>query len=86
MRTVLDMDEKVVALAKLKAAQQGKSLDALVEEGLRIALQFPTSSTNFPSTMVAEPLDADDPFFQALDEIRQSGRIPVDNRTIALEP
>lgn len=84
VRTVLEMDEKIVALAKLKASQQGKSLDAIVEEGLRIALQIPAADVAHASNSEAEPLDANDPFFSALEDIRNFGRVSAKARAISL--
>jgi hypothetical protein len=79
------MDEKIVALAKLRASQEGKSLDSLVEEGLRMALQIPATATMQTANAEAEPLEADDPFFSALDDIRNHGRTSPSRRATSLE-
>jgi hypothetical protein len=83
VRTVLDMDEKIVALAKLKASEQGKSLDALVEDGLRLALQMPARAAE-SGKVQGDALDSDDPFFSALADIRNLGRPPAKSRAIQL--
>lgn len=73
MRTVLDVDERIVALARAQASKQGRSLDALVEEGLRLALHIPTSSFDVKA-VEAEPLESNDRFFADLEEVRKLGR------------
>jgi hypothetical protein len=77
------MDEKIVALAKLKASEQGKSLDALVEDGLRLALQMPAHAAVGAASLEG-PLESDDPFFSALDEVRARGRANASRRAIEL--
>ena len=84
MRTVLEMDEKIVALAKLKASEQGKSLDALVEDGLRLALQMPARAAVGETSVETDPLEANDPFFAALNEVRARGRASGKRRAIEL--
>jgi hypothetical protein len=79
------MDEKIVALAKAKADQQGKSLDALAEEELRLALQVSAPQMTKNANIEADLLDASDLFFSALDEIRNLGRMSADRRTPELE-
>lgn len=79
------MDEKIVALAKLKASEQGKSFDALVEEGLRLALRMPPQKNGIRSEVEGDPLEPNDPFFAALDEIRDFGRTSGNNRRIDLD-
>ena len=84
MRTVLDMDEGVLALAKQKASEEGKSLDAIVEEGLRVAFQMkgPNKIPEIPPE--GELLEENDPFFLALKEVRNAGRVFGRNRGIEL--
>ena len=84
VRTILDMDEKIVALAKLKATEQGKSLDALVEEGLRAALQISAAPATQSDVLAGEPLEPNDPFFSALEDIRSLGRQAASRRAIGL--
>jgi Family of unknown function (DUF6364) len=49
MKTTLDLDDELIVRAKAVAAREGRSLTALIEEGLRLRLRRPTPSR------VAEP-------------------------------
>ena len=82
MQTVVDVDEKLLNLAEQKAHRDGKSLAALVEDALRVALLVPP-----PLKAVAEEVetvDGDEACFIALDEIRTLGRVPAPHRQVEL--
>lgn len=49
MKTTLDLDDELIIRAKAVAAREGRSLTALIEEGLRLRLRRPAASK------VAEP-------------------------------
>jgi len=83
MKTTVDIDEDVLRAAEMQARQQGRPLAALVEEALRMTVN---STANFQNS--SSPLDSDtglednDPFFAALDEIRDAGRKSADHRDV----
>lgn len=83
MRTVLDVDEKLVGLAKQQAREQGRSLDDLVADALRTALHTVSASADEP-TPASEPLELGDAFFAALEEIRALGRTSCLRREVEL--
>jgi len=76
VKTTVDIDEGLLREAEARARQQGKPLAMFLEEALRSAIHLPrvTTAPSAPPTELAEPLDAHDPFFTALDEIRALGR------------
>jgi hypothetical protein len=85
MRTTLDINEDLLRAAEAQARQQGKPLAALVEEALRIKVN--TGAIDRPSTMPQEAdqrLEDNDPFFAALDEIRNAGRQSAPHREALL--
>jgi Arc/MetJ family transcription regulator len=86
MRTTVDIDEGVLRAAEAQARHQGKPLAALVEEALRVTLH--TSASDRPTATPPEAdegLEDNDPFFAALDEIRDAGRQPASVREVHLE-
>ena len=86
MKTTVDIDEGVLRAAEAQARHQGRPLGALVEEALRVTVK--TAASDAP---VAAPSEADqglednDPFFAALDEIRDAGRQAAAHRKVHLE-
>jgi hypothetical protein len=72
---MLDIDESVLHAAEAQARQQGKPLAAWVEEALRIKVNAPASERPIPTPPKEDQgLEDNDPFFEALDEIRNAGR------------
>lgn len=57
MKTTLDIQDELLKRAKRQARKLGKPLRALVEEGLRLALQEGRSPTRFvlPDRSVGDP-------------------------------
>lgn len=57
MKTTLDIQDELLKRAKRQARKQGKPLRALVEEGLRLALQEGRSAPRFvlPDRSVGDP-------------------------------
>jgi hypothetical protein len=85
MKTTVDIDEGVLRAAEAQARHQGKPLAALVEEALRMAVHPASSDPLSATPPEADPgLEDDDPFFAALDEIRNAGRQPASHREIRL--
>jgi hypothetical protein len=82
MQAVVDVDQKLLSLAEQRARQEGKSLEAFVEDALRAVLG--SSPTVAASDKPAEIVDADDAFFAALEEIRALGRVPAPHRQASL--
>jgi hypothetical protein len=81
MKTTVDIDEAVLRAAEAQARHQGKPLAALVEEALRMTVN--TAAGNRPATPPPEAgqgLEDNDPFFAALDEIRNAGRQTAPHR------
>ncbi|MCY4572999.1 MAG: type II toxin-antitoxin system VapB family antitoxin [Gemmatimonadetes bacterium] len=74
MKTTIEIHDELLIRAKRYAAQTGRTLRAVVEEGLRIALAAPASSEPYrlPDLSVGDPTD-DDPLeaysWQDLSEI-----------------
>jgi hypothetical protein len=85
MRTTVDIDEGVLRAAEEQARHQGKPLAALVEEALRTKVSAAASDMpTVPSPEYDQGLDDNDPFFAALDEIRNAGRQPAPHREAGL--
>jgi hypothetical protein len=85
MKTTVDIDEGVLRAAEEKARHQGKPLAALIEEALRMAVN--TTAADRPPATPPEPsqgLEDNDPFFAALDEIRNAGRQTASHREACL--
>ncbi|MCC6336271.1 MAG: DUF2191 domain-containing protein [Myxococcales bacterium] len=58
MKTTLDLSDELLARAKRQAKKQGKPLRAIVEEGLRLALQAEAgrrSRYRMPDRAVGDP-------------------------------
>jgi hypothetical protein len=73
-KTTVDIDEGVLRAAEAQALQQGKPLAALVEEALRRTVNTATGIRAASPPSEADPgLEDNDPFFAALDEIRNAG-------------
>lgn len=51
MKTTLDLDGELVKRAKAQAAREGKSLTALIEEGLRLRLRRQSSVRRAPAEL-----------------------------------
>ena len=51
MKTTLDLDDELLVLAKALAAREGRSLTALIEDGLRLRLRARRTGTG----RVSEP-------------------------------
>jgi hypothetical protein len=83
MQTVVDVDEKIVTMAKLKAARQGRTFDSIVEEGLRLALDISSSIPQKPASD-REQLDEEEAFFSALKEIRELGKASIAGRAVGV--
>jgi hypothetical protein len=85
MKTTLDIDEGVLRAAEAQARHQGKPLAALVEQALRLTVN--TAASDGPAAMPPEDgpeLEDNDPFFAALDEIRNAGRHAASHREVHL--
>lgn len=86
MQTVMDVDEKLLGLAERQARCEGKTLGAFVEAAIRSVLQPDRPQACDEAGVPDETgLDADDPFFRALDEVRALGRLPSAHRRLGLE-
>jgi Arc/MetJ family transcription regulator len=86
MKTTVDIDEGVLRAAEAQARQQGKALGALVEEALRVTVKTSASDPPVaPQSEADQALEDNDPFFAALDEIRNAGRHPAFHRKVHLE-
>jgi len=83
MQAVLDVDERLLSLAEQQARREGKSMGALVEDALRLLLRTP-QPLPIPSELEGDSVEADEPFFAALDEIRALGRLPAAHRRVNL--
>ena len=85
MRATVDIDEALLCQAEQKARQQGQTLQSLLESALRKIVTEPSSSLlNATTAQEGETLEADDPFFAALEEIRSQGRSSSSRRTTNL--
>jgi hypothetical protein len=85
MKTTVDIDEGVLRAAEAQARDQGRPLAALVEQALRMTVHTAASDPPVATPPEADPgLEDDDPFFAALDEIRNAGRQPAFHREIHL--
>jgi hypothetical protein len=82
----LDIDESLLREAEQQARREGKSFAALIEDALRsfIEINAPRSS-ELPASDAEVGLDAQDPFFSALTEIRARGRVSAANRELVLD-
>jgi hypothetical protein len=81
MKTTVDIDEALLRAAEAQARHQGKPLAALVEEALRLTVD--TAANHQPAAtppLADQGLEGNDPFFAALDEIRNAGRQPAPHR------
>jgi hypothetical protein len=86
MQTTVELDDDLLREAKQKARELGKSLDALLEAALRDAVQWPAPVPLAEQVNdVAEALEASDPFFAALEEIRAKGCLPTPHRKVELD-
>ena len=71
MKTTVDIDEGVLRAAEAQARHQGKPLAALVEQALRMTVHTAASDGRAAPPPETDPgLEDNDPFFAALDEIR----------------
>jgi hypothetical protein len=85
VKTTVDIDEGVLRAAEAQARHQGRPLAALVEEALRVKVSPPTSHPPTATPPEADQgLEDNDPFFAALDEIRNAGRQPASHRETQL--
>ena len=85
MQTLMDVDERLLSMAEQQARSQGKTLGAFVEEALRSVLQPLRSQTHDETKDPIEiGLSDDDPFFCALEEVRELGHLPAKHRQIGL--
>ena len=85
MKTTVDIDERVLRAAEAQALHQGKPLAVLVEEALRMTVNTAVSVQSAATPPGADPgLEDNDPFFAALDEIRDAGRQPASHREARL--
>jgi hypothetical protein len=85
MKTTVDIDERVLRAAEAQARHQGKPLSALVEQALRLTVNTTAGDQPAPMPPEADPgLEDNDPFFAALDEIRDAGRQPAVHRKVQL--
>ena len=83
MKTTLDIDAAVLYAAEDHARKQGKPLDTLIEESLRMTVKASAQVVPSPDeASPAEGLDEHDPFFKALEEIRDWGRLPMPHREV----
>ena len=83
MQTMLDIDEALLRQLEQQARQQGKSLDALLEQALRGFVRAPVAQASAaPQNDASEALPDDDPFFSALEEVRALGRLPASHRPV----
>jgi len=83
VQTIVNVDKQVLTLAEQQARRDGKSLDTLVEDALRVALHLAPAQAN-ASAEETEPVDADEGFFDGLEEIRALGRISAAHRQVDL--
>lgn len=51
MKTTLDLDNELLVRAKAQAAREGRSLTALIEEGLRLRLRSHARATRKPARL-----------------------------------
>lgn len=85
MRTTLDIDETVLREAESQARKRGKPLAALIEEVLRATILVTSAQPEtLPPSQAADGLEDSDPFFSALEEIRDMGRMPAPHREVQL--
>jgi hypothetical protein len=85
MKTTVDIDEGVLRAAEAQALHQGKPLAALVEEALRLTVSTEPCVRPAATPPEAGPaLEDNDPFFAALEEIRNAGRQPASHREVRL--
>jgi hypothetical protein len=86
MKATVDIDEEVLRAAEAQARCQGRPLGALVEEALRRTVYTGGSYQPVaPPPQADQGLEDNDPFFAALEEIRNAGRQPALHREIHLE-
>lgn len=83
MNAALDTDEKNAAQATRFSGQRERPLDDLADKALRMAFSAPVAPVDAQAD-AAEPLEADDAFFGALEEIRTFGRALVAHRRVEL--
>jgi hypothetical protein len=86
MKTTVDIDESVLRAAEAQARHQGKPLAALVEQALRMTVNSAAGdglAAMPPQT--DQGLEDNDPFFAALDEIRNAGRQAASHREVHIE-
>lgn len=87
VKTTMDIDEMVLRQAEKQAQQAGKPLATVVEEALRASLGIAASVEPASPVATTEPgpgLEEDDPFFHALEEIREHGRLAALHRQVTL--
>ena len=78
MKTTVDIDDAVLQAAEDQARKQGKPLDTLIEEALRLTVKAAAGDALPPAeSPAAHGLEDNDPFFAALEEIRALGRLPA---------
>jgi hypothetical protein len=85
VKTTVDIDDTVLRQAERQSQQTGKPLTVLLEEALRarVGIAAP-SKPAFPLDSPDTGLEEDDPFFRALEEIRERGRLAITRRDTAL--
>ena len=85
VKLTIDINDQLLQAAAQRAKDLGKSLSALLEDALRVSIPIASGSVALPSLTLPNGLEDNDPFFQALEEIRASGRAPATHRPVDLE-
>jgi len=79
MKTTVDIEEGLLRAAEAQARHQGRALGALVEDALRVTVKIPAKHPPAATQAEADPvLEDNDPFFAALEEIRNAGRVKAE--------
>ena len=85
MQTTVEIDDALLRQAREQARKQGRSLDTLLEDALRtVVIPAVKQKADQEANGIAEGLEASDPFFTALDEVRSFGRTLAVHRRVDL--
>lgn len=81
----VEINDQLLKAAEQRAKDLGMSLSAILEEALRVSIPIAGGSAPLPGLTMPDGLDDNDPFFQALEEIRACGRAPATQRLVDLD-